>query len=165
MKTIEATTAFSLKVVQTYCQLQPDIFLIGDRLMSTIPKEYLSWLQSTLSPIVNTIRFYNAYSILLPGNSPLENLDSLLDLGFNGIVASGIDVNTWNQLKDGRSCILGKAIPSRLLTTEKEELQRYLETYLPEAIEPGIFLTTDWEVPPETPPDNIHLIMNMISQS
>lgn len=163
-KTIEATAAFLLKVVQTYCQLQPDIIVIADRLMTYFPAAHLSWLQSTLAPIVNTIRFYNTYSVLLPGDSPPENLDSLIDLGFDGIVTSGIDVNTWNQLKDGRPCILGKAIPSRLLTTEKEELQGYLETYLPENIEPGIFLTTDWEVPPDTPPDNIHLIMNMISQ-
>lgn len=165
MKTIESTAAFLLKVVQIYCQLQLDIVLIADRLMATFPKEYLSWLQSTLSPIVNTVRFYNAFSVLLPGESSPDNLSSLIDLGFDGIVASGIDVNSWNQLKDGRSCILGKAIPSHLLTAEKKELQRYLETFLTEDIEPGIFLTTDWEVPPDTPPDNIHLIMNMISQS
>ena len=163
MKTIEAVAEFLLKVVQTYCQLQPDIIVIADRLMAFTPVMHLSWLRSILSPIVNTIRFYNAYSILLPGNLPLENLNGLLDLGFDGIVASGIDVNTWNQLKNGRSCILGKAIPSHLLTDENEELQRYLETFLPGGIEPGIFLTTDWEVPPNTPPDNIHLIMNMIS--
>ena len=164
MKTVEATAAFLLKVVQIYCQLQPDIIVIADRLMAVFPSAYLPWLQSTLSPIVNTIRFYNAYSVFLPGDVSPENLTSLVDFGFDGIVASGIDVNTWNQLKGGRVCILGKAIPSHLLTIEKEELQGYLETYLPEDIKSGIFLTTDWEVPPETPPDNIHLIMNMISQ-
>ena len=132
--------------------------------MAFTPAAHLYWLQSTLSPIVNTIRFYNAYSVFLPGGASPENLTSLVDLGFDGIVASGIDVNTWNQLKGGRACILGKAVPSHLLTTEKEELQGYLETYLSEDIRSGIFLTTDWEVPPETPPDNIHLIMNMISQ-
>ena len=164
MKTIESTAAFLLKVVQTYCQLQLDIVVIADRLMTTFPMEYLPWLQSTLSPIVNTIRYYNAYSVLLPGESSPDNLSSLIDLGFDGIVASGIDVNTWNQLKDGRACILGKAIPSHLLTTNKNELQRYMETFLKGDIKSGIFLTTDWEVPLDTPPDNIHLIMNMISQ-
>ena len=164
MKTIESTAAFLLKVVQTYCQLQLDIVVIADRLMTSFPKEYLPWLQSTLSPIVNTIRYYNAFSVLLPGESSPDNLSGLIDLGFDGIVASGIDTNTWNKLKSGRACILGKAIPSHLLAAEKEELQGYMETYLPEDTELGIFLTTDWEVSPDTPPNNIHLIMNMISR-
>lgn len=164
MRAVEATAAFLLKVVQIYCQLQLDIIAIADKLMAVLPEAHLSWLQSTLSPIVNTIRFYNAFSVLLPGESSPENLINLVDLGFDGIVASGIDVNTWNKIKGGRHCILGKAIPSRLFTTEKKELQGYMEALLKGGIAPGIFLTTDWEVPPDTPPDNIHLVMNMISQ-
>jgi len=163
MRAVEATTAFLLRVVQIYCQLQLDIIAIADRLTAVFPEAHLSWLQSTLSPIVNTIRFYNAYSVLLPGESSPENLSNLIDLGFDGIVAPGIDVNTWKKLKNGRRCILGKAIPSHLFIGEKKELQGYIKTLLEGNVEPGVFLTTDWEVPPDTPPENIHLAMNMIS--
>lgn len=163
MRIVEATAAFLLKIVQIYCQLQLDIIAIADRLLAVFPEAHLSWLQSTLSPIVNTIRYYNAYSVLLPGESSPENLTNLVDLGFDGIVAPGIDVNTWNKLKGGRSCILGEAIPAHLFTTGEKELQEYIETLLKGDIEPGTFLTTDWEVPPNTPSDKIHLVMNMIS--
>lgn len=164
MKAVEATAVFLLKVVQVYCQLQLDIIAIADRLMADLPEAHIPWLKSTLSPIVNNIRFYNAYSVLLPGESSPENLAGLADLGFDGIVASGIDLNTWNQLKGGQSCILGKAIPSRLLASNKEESQGFIQTLLKGGIEQGVFLTTDWEVPPDTPPENINLILKMISQ-
>jgi uroporphyrinogen-III decarboxylase len=161
---IEAAAGFLLKLVQIYCQLELDIIVIADRLMPVFPAAHLSWLCSTFSPILNIVRFYNAFSVLLPGESSSDNLANLVDLGFDGIVTAGIDLNTWNKLKGGRPCILGKAIPAHLLTSEPKELQAYLETQLPERIEPGVFLTTDWEVPPDTRPDNVHLVMNMISK-
>jgi uroporphyrinogen-III decarboxylase len=163
-KAIEATGGFLLKVAKIYCQLELDIIAIADRLIAVFPEAYLSWLQSTLSPIINTIRFYNAFSVLLPGKSSPDSISNLIDLGFDGVVVAGTDVNTWNKIKGGRSCILGEAIPSHLFTAEKEELRRYIETHIKGNITPGFFLTTDWEVPADTPPDNINLVMNMISQ-
>jgi uroporphyrinogen-III decarboxylase len=163
-RAIEAAAGFLLRLVQVYCQMELDIIAIADRMMAVFPAEHLSWLKSIFSPILNVIRFYNAFSVLLPGESSSNNIAILLDLGFDGLVAAGIDTNTWNKLKGGRSCILGKAIPARFLNATSKELQAYLEIHLPERIEPGVFLTTDWEVPPETPPDNVHLVMKMISK-
>jgi uroporphyrinogen-III decarboxylase len=163
-KATEVVTGFLLKVIQGYCQLEPDIITIADRLMPLLPPAHLSWLRSTLSPVLNTIRFYNAFSILLPGESSPENLANLVDLGFDGVVAAGIDLATWNKLKGGRTCILGKAVPSHLLTAGQKELQGHLEIHLPKKIERGVFLTTDWEVPADTPPDNIHLLMSMLGK-
>jgi uroporphyrinogen-III decarboxylase len=164
IKAIEAAAEFLLKVVKVYCQLELDIITIVERLIVFCPPDQLSYLRSTFSPIVNMVRFYNAFSILLPGESSPNNITNLLDLGFDGIVAPGIDVNTWHKIRGGRSCILGKAIPARLLNSGLKELQTYLETHLPEITEPGVFLTTDGELPSETPPDNVHLVMNMISK-
>jgi len=165
MKAIEATTGFLLKVVQVYCQLKPDIIAIADRLVGALPLVHIPWLNAIFSPVVNTVRFYNAFCVLLPGDSSPDSLANLIGLGFDGIVTAGIDLTIWNKLKGGRTCILGKAIPSRFLSSERKELHGYLETYLQGGIEPGVFLTTDWEVPPDTPPDNVHLIMNMISEA
>jgi uroporphyrinogen-III decarboxylase len=159
----EAAAGFLLKVVQVYCQLELDIIVIADRLLAVLSAAHLSRLQSVLSPIINTVRFYNSFSVLLPGEPSPDNLADLIDLGFDGIVAPEIDNGTWHELKGGRSCILGKAIPARVLNSSSGELRAYLETNLPEKVETGVFITTDWEVPLETPPDNIHLVMRMIS--
>ncbi len=163
-RAIESAAGFLLKIVQVYCQLELDIIAISERLMPVFPPARFPWLRSTFSPVLNTVRFYNAFSVLLPGESPPADIADLLDLGFDGIVAAGIDTNTWQKIKSGRSCVLGKAIPAALLNSGTGELRAYLETHLPERVGPGIFLTTDWEVPAETPPENINLVMNMISK-
>ena len=164
IKATEVAAEFLLKVVQVYCQLELDVVAIVERLIVSCSPEQLSRLRLTFSPIVNTVRFYNAFSILLPGESSPDKITNLLDLGFDGIVAPGIAVNTWHKIRNGRSCILGKAIPARLLNSDSGELQTYLETYLTQITGPGVFLTIDWELPPETPPDNVHLVMKMIGK-
>ncbi len=160
--TIEAAAGVLLNVIKVYCQMELDIIAIADRLTTAFPVTYLPRLKSIFSPVLNVIRFYNAFSVLLPGEASPDNVANLLDLGFDGIVAAEIDTDTWNELKRGRSCVLGKAIPARLLNSEPGELQAYLEKYISVKNKPGVFLTTDWEVPPDTPPDNMHLVMNMV---
>jgi uroporphyrinogen-III decarboxylase len=162
IRDIEVVAAFLLKVVQVYCQLELDVIAVVEKPIALCPQGFLSRLPSVFSPIVNTVRFYNAFSVLLPGESTPGNLGNLLDLGFNGIVAPGIPAGTWDEIRSGRPCILGRAIPVRLLNSNPGELLVYLETHLPETSGPGIFLTTDWELPPGTPPDNVHLLMNMM---
>ncbi len=164
VKIIEATAAYILKIVQVYSQLQLDIIAIADRLLATLPPVLLTKMHSFLSPVVNTIKFYNAYSVLLPGDASFEKLSDIIDLGFDGIVVSAIQDNTWTKIKSGRNCVLGKAIPSCLFNTGKNELQEYLETYLSGSITPGVFLTTDWEVPSDTSPGNFHLVMDIVSR-
>ncbi|MBN1161149.1 MAG: hypothetical protein JXA17_04300 [Dehalococcoidales bacterium] len=161
---IEAAARFLLKEVQVYCQLELDVIGITEKLAAFCPPDKLPWLQSIFSSVVNTVRFYNAFTVLIPGESSLDNITNLLDLGFDGIVTAGIDANTWHKIKGGRSCALGKAIPTRLLKSSLKELQTYLETNLTENPGPGVFLTTEWELPPDTPPDNVHLVMNMLSK-
>jgi uroporphyrinogen-III decarboxylase len=165
MSDIESAAGFLLKVVQVYCQLEMDIIAISERLMPLLPPDYLPRLCSLFSPLLNTIRFYNAFSVLLPGQSSADNLTKLLDLGFDGIVAAGINTDTWQKIKGGRSCVLGNAVPAGLLNSGIRDLQAYLEKYLLTRVEPGVFLTTDSEVPAPTSPENIHLIMNTISKT
>jgi len=161
---VETISTFLLKIIQAYCQLQLDMIVIAERLMAHFPAAYIPWLESVLSPLINNIRFYNAYSVLLPGDSSPEELDGIINLGFDGVVASNIDTNAWNQIKKGRSCVLGRAILSHLFNSGKEAVGKYVESYCKDGFEPGVFLTTDWEVPPETPPENIRLVMDIVTQ-
>lgn len=162
-KSVETAVTFLLKVIQGYCQLELDIITLADRLVSALPAEHRSWLQSTLSPVLNTIRFYNAFSVLLPGETSAENLADMINLGFDGIVTGDVDIDTWKEVKGSRSCTLGKAIPSRFLTSPREELSDYIGRQLPGSAARGIFLTTDWEVPVDVPPDAFHFLMKKIS--
>jgi uroporphyrinogen-III decarboxylase len=161
---IEAAAVFILKIVQVYCQLEMDIIAFVENAAARLTAGQLGWLQPVVSPIVNTVKFYNAWSVMLPGDASPENLGGLIDLGFNGIVAAGIDVVTWNEIRNGRACMLGKAIPAGILAGPHAGLQQYLKSELPGCAGTGVFLTTDREVPPDTPPENIRLVVDMISR-
>jgi len=164
IRDIDTAAAFLLKVVQVYCQLELDVIVMVEKPIAFCPPGFLARLRTVFSPIVNTVRFYNAFCILLPGESSPGNIADLLDLGFNGIVAPGVAPDAWNKMRNGRPCTLGRAIPVRLLNADSGGLQQYLETYLSGTSGPGVFLTTDWELPAETPPDNVHLLMNILSK-
>jgi uroporphyrinogen-III decarboxylase len=162
-KNIEAAAGFLLKIVQVYCQLELDIIAIADRWIASLPAAPLHRVQPVFSPMVNTARFYNAFSVLLPGEPSPDNVASVLDLGFDGTVAAGIDTARWQETKGGRSCVLGKAVATDVMRSGAREVQEYLNKHIPGKTERGMFLTTEWEVPPETPPDNIHMVMSMVS--
>ncbi len=163
-RAIEAAAAFILKVVQVYCGLQLDIIAIADRLIATCPDALLSQLQSSLSPVLNTIRFYNAFSVLLPGDTTPGKLSDIINLGFDAITVDIMLIEDWKDIRGSRPCVLGHAIPSRLLVSGGKELTDYLEGFLPKTGETGVFLTTDWEVPPDTPPENFHQVMEKIGR-
>jgi uroporphyrinogen-III decarboxylase len=164
IKAVEAAAGFLLRVVQTYCQLELDVIAFMERPVAVLPGPRLPWLQSVLAPILNSVRFYNAASVLLPGDVSRDGLDGLIDLGFDGIVVPDIDLITWNQIKRGRAGVLGKAIPAGIISGAHNGLKDYLKRQLPDCAGPGVFLTTGGEVPPETPPENIRLVMDMISK-
>lgn len=164
IRDIEAVVGFLLKIIQVYCQLEPDIIAIADRLMAGLPSASVPRLGSLFSPVINTVRFYNAFSVLLPGAASPENIAGLIDLGCDGVVAPGIDAAIWNDIRAGRPCVLGKAVPTAILSSDVKELQEYLEKHIPGKTESGVFLTTEWEVPPDMPPDSIHLVMHEISR-
>jgi uroporphyrinogen-III decarboxylase len=163
-RAVEAAAALILKVVQVYCGLQLDIIAIADRLITTCPDALLSQLQSFLSPVLNTVRFYNAFSVLLPGNTTPSRLSDIIDLGFDSIAVDTIRMNDWKDIRGSRPCVLGHSIPSHLLVSGGEELTDYLEGFLPKMVETGVFLTTDWEVPSETPPENFHQVMEKVGR-
>ena len=161
---IETAAGFILKVVQVYCQLELDVIAFAESAAAKLTAEQLGWLQPVVSPILNTVRFYNAWSVLLPGDASPETLGGLIDLGFDAIVAAGIDVVAWNKIQGGRTCVLGKAIPAGVLAGPHAALQQYLKAELPGCAGTATFLTTDGEVPPDTPPENIRLVVDMISR-
>ncbi|OGO30151.1 MAG: hypothetical protein A2Z29_07645 [Chloroflexi bacterium RBG_16_56_11] len=164
LRVLEAAAGFLLKLVQVYCQVEPDIIAFTDRSIASGPAAQISMLKPVLSPVLNVIRFYNAFSVLLPGDVVPENTGNLIDLGFDGIVAAGVDINIWNNVRSGRRCVLGKAIPARILNSTPPEIQAYLDSFIKDQDGPGVFITTDWEVPPEMPPDNMHLVMKVLGK-
>jgi uroporphyrinogen-III decarboxylase len=159
---LEATVAFLLKLAQVYCELELDIVVIADSLAASLPAGQVPWLSSVLGPLVNTVRFYNAFPVLLPlGASPVSAA-RLAAAGCDGIAAAGIDPSAWKNAARGLSAVFGMAVPAGILAGDTNELEEHLKRYLPEYPVSGVFLTTDDQVLAETPPENFQLLMKTV---
>jgi uroporphyrinogen-III decarboxylase len=159
----EPVAAFLLKIVQVLCQLEPDIIVVADPMIGNLSGGQLTQLEGTLAPLVNTVRFYNAFSVLVPGAVNQDTLGDVMGLGFDGIAAPGIDIETRQAAPGGRSCALGLAVPSETLLEGGDAVKNYLGRYLPGGPVPGVFVTTEGDVPPATPPDSLRAVMELVS--
>jgi len=74
------------------------------------------------------------------------------------VVDGGMESNLKEKIPHG---VVGKAIPSSLLNGPRENLIAYVRDCLREDCR-GLFISTEWQVPYDTPPENMHAIMKAI---
>ncbi len=160
---VEPTAAFLLKIVQVLCQREPDLIVVAEPLAGGLSGEQLARLEPALGPLVNSVRFYNAFTVLVPGAVNPDTLGDLIGLGFDGIAAAGITIETWQAAAGGRSCALGLAVPSEVLRQGGNAVKEYLRNYLPGGPVPGVFVTTEGDVPPATPPESLRTVTELVT--
>ena len=159
----DAAAAFLLKLVQALCELEPDLIVVAEPAIGGLSGTQISQLEGTLGPLVNSVRFYNAFTVLVPGQVSADKLGDLIGMGFDGVALTGIDVVAWQAAAGGRSCALGLAVPSATLLEGGDAVRDYLEKYLPGGPEPGVFVTTEGDVPAAAPPDSLKAVMNRLT--
>ena len=154
----------ALKVCQMYCELEPDVVVIADDSLPQLAPEHFSLARSVFGPIWNTVRFYNAHPVLMLRGCSTDKLDHLLDLGADSTVVSGeIDFTYLNKAVSKRDLVFGYAIPCSALADPQQELDDYVSKYFATA-RSRMFLTTEWEVPADTPPENMHELIKLITK-
>jgi uroporphyrinogen-III decarboxylase len=158
----DMTAAFLLGMAQELCREEPDLVVVADPLIGGLTADQMDRLEAALAPLVNTVRFYNAATILIPGEVAPGKLGGLIGLGFDGIAAANIDFETWEAARADRLCALGVAIPSTTLTEGASAVKDYLEKYLPKGREAGVFVTTEGDVPAATPPESLRAVMDTL---
>ncbi len=159
----EPIATFLLKIVQMLCQQEPDLIVVADPLAGSLTGGKLARLEGTLGPLVNSVRFYNAFTVLVPGTVNPDTLGELIGLGFDGVVAPGVGIETWQAAAGGRGCALGLAVPSTILLNGGDAVKEYLKNYLPDGPMPGVFVTTEGDVPPATPPESLKAVMQTVT--
>jgi uroporphyrinogen decarboxylase len=154
----------ALKVCQMYCEFEPDIVVIADDSLPRLAPKHFSLARSVYGPICNTVRFYNAHPVLLLRECNPGNLEQFLDLGADSTVVGGeMDFSYLKKVISERDLVFGCAIPCSALVDPQQELADYISKY--STIESSrTFLTTEWEVPADTPPENMHELMRLITR-
>ncbi len=156
---IELAGKVCLEVCKSYCDLDLDLMGLADSVLPKLPIRYLPLALSVLMPLVNVIRFYDSVPILLAHGCTKDSLQLLTKMEVDGMVVDGgIESDLREKLPHG---VVGRAIPSALLKGPREKLIAHIQNCL-KGDWRGLFICTEWQVPYDTPPENIHTIMRAI---
>ncbi len=156
---VELAGKVCLEVCKSYCELEPDIIVLAESLMPKLPVGYLPLALSVLRPVVNLIRFYNSVPLLLAHGCSRDSLELLTKMEVDGMVVdASIEADVRQKLPN---CVVGRTISASVLEGPKEPLRARIEDYLG-GNRRGVFISTDWQVPYDAPPENIHEIMKSI---
>jgi uroporphyrinogen decarboxylase len=147
-----------LEVCKAYAEIELDLIVLADSVLPRVPLSYSPLTLSVLNPLLNVIRFYDSVPLLLTRGCSRESLDLLAEIEVDGVVVDG---NMEPELRQKMPhCAVGRAIPGSALKGPEENLIVYLKGCLTDA--QGQFISTEWQVPYDTPPENIHRIMKSI---
>ena len=156
---VELAGKVCLEVCKSYCELELDLIVLAESVMPRLPTRYLPFALSVLKPVVNVIRFYNSLPLLLANGCNKESLKLLTNMEVDGMVVdSNIEADVRQQQV---RCVVGRTIPSSVLEGAKERLLAHIENHL-KGDRRGVFISTEWQVPYDTPPENIHEIIRAI---
>ncbi len=156
---VELAGKVCLEVCKSYCDLELDLLGLADSILPQLPIRYLPLALSVLKPLVNVIRFYDSVPIFLAHGCTKDSLEVLTKIEVNAMVVDGsIESDLREKIPH---CVVGRAIPSPLLKGPKEKLIAHIQDCL-RGDWRGLFISTEWQVPYDTPPENMHTIMKAI---
>lgn len=165
-KVIDFAGQVTTKVCKAYCELEPDIIVLADDMLPQFPLEKFPIFFPVVRPILNIVSFYNAWLILMTKECPPEKLDILFKLGVSGVVIDMEgDFSVVKKRASEQGIVIGGALPFSILNAESEYLEQYIRACLEKVGNKGFFLTTKWEIPTAIPPENIHKIMKVITNT
>jgi uroporphyrinogen-III decarboxylase len=165
-KVIELSGKIALALARVYGELKFDAIILADMaLASTYPTHYPK-IQPILKTLRNLANFYDMPLILLTGRVPPVPIDRFL--AFLRLEADGFSLaNPIPELKtisfddklSGR-CLLKSTLLGPVDGVEKATLE-----LLDKNIGSRFFLTSEWEVPPNTPALNLHKAMQVLAKA
>lgn len=158
-KAVELAGKVCLEVCKAYCEFELDLVVVAEPLLSRLPQRHLALALSVLGPVRNVAQFYNAVPVLLVSECSKDSLKLLSNIEVEALV---VNANLEAGLRGLTNCrAIGRAIPASILCGARGELREYVGTHL-KGDRRGLFLSTEGQVPYETPPENIYEIMRLI---
>ena len=163
---LELAQKVVLRLCRAYCEAGVDaIVVVEDSLVQSRPELFDTEIAPLLQSMWNVIRHYNAYSMFLTRDCSQEYLQPIFELQADGIVLSGN--MAYEKIKEAavkhERCFSG-TIPCAKLLAEPDKAREVAEYYVNMKESKSFFLSTEWEVPYQTPIANVHEVMKCIRQ-
>ena len=161
---LELSQKINMKLCRAYCERGVDGIVIAENLLGKLNP---SLLDAIVAPMVQTIRniarYYKAHLIILTKDCSDEHVDPIFGMQTDGVVISGnIEFEHVREAAIEHDCCFSGNIPSSALLGNQTELKALVRDFMSARGEKGFFLSTEWEVPYDTPVANLHEIMKSI---
>ena len=161
---VEETGSICLRLCRAYCELGIDFIVITEEILGKLEPEYFQVIASPLQSIWNVVGYYNVHSIILGKGCSEKHVESVFDLGADGVALSGdIDYHQMKEKAFEKNRCFGIIIPDSKFT--QPDVQPENEDYkFEQSVKKGLFLSTEWELPYTTDVNNMHRIMRDIRE-
>ncbi|MDP2727955.1 MAG: uroporphyrinogen decarboxylase family protein [Dehalococcoidia bacterium] len=155
-----------LTMARLYCELRVDAIMAVEVLPSAVDESLLSLLAGPLTSLWNVVRYYKAYPLLMVRCEANPPLDGIFALGADGVLCSGpFKLKELKAKALARNASFSLGIPSRRFLAEKGEAVQSVADCLFQARGAKFFLASEWEVPLETPPENLHEMVRAVREA
>lgn len=162
-KVVDFTGKIALGISKIYCELRMDAIVVIEEMLHSMDASCFDGYKEVLGSMWNVIRYYKAHPIVLIRRCSEDQIEKIFQLEADGVaIGEWLDLNYLKNLASRYNQCFAGCIPSSVFLGSREEVKNTLRRYLGMAGKKGFFLTGEWEIPYETPVENIKEIMNFI---
>ncbi|HLC30343.1 MAG TPA: uroporphyrinogen decarboxylase family protein [Dehalococcoidia bacterium] len=155
----------AVRLCRAYCELGADVVALADEMLGRADPTLLREVASIIRTVHNIAGYYNAHTMVVARESSQDNIDSILEVEADGLAVPGHTsyIQTeGSRLTDSRC--FSMTIPTSALLGTSDEIRKAAEERLAVWGKRRMFLSTEWDVPYQTAPDNMHELMRAIRQ-
>lgn len=142
-------------VARLFGEARVDTLLVMEAGRIPVEGEGFHTLQGLYRTLWNVARFYNLPGILAPHEHQPADLSGLAALGATALAlarTTGAGPEAWPDAR----LVPGRALPATALEGPTETVAAAVAEVAAGAPTPAWFLTTEWEILADTPPENLH---------
>lgn len=167
MELLELSQKLNLKLCRAYCERDVDGIVIAENLLGKLNPSLLNEIVAPMfQTIRNIARYYKAYFIILTQDCSEEHVDPIFGMQADGVVISGdIEFEHVREAAIKHDCCFSANIPCSALLGNQTELKDLARDFMSLRGQEGFFISTEWEVPYDTPVTNFHEIMKSIKET
>ncbi len=164
-KVVHLSERIALALARAYGELKFDAIVLADSDLASLNPACYPVIQPMLKTLRNLVNFYDAPLIILTGRVPpvpAEGLSAFMELEADGF-SLGNHISELESLPLSGSKMLGASLSTSALLGPLDDIEKATFELIDNRIANPFFVTSEWEVPPETPAENLHKVMQVLT--
>jgi uroporphyrinogen-III decarboxylase len=166
-KVLEQSAKIALAMVRAYGELEFDAIVLADSELASLYPVYYPRIQPSLKTLRNLANFYDMPLIILTKRIPPVPVDRFA--AFMKFEADGFSLGNYvSELKTlplPSSKLFGRCIPKTALLGSLDDVEKTTLELLDRSMSSRFYVTSEWEIPPNTPAQNLHRVMQVVTKA